>query len=81
LGLLLNSLKETPTRRILLVPEPIVCDHAKVALVPPELGEQFEPELPLVAVAQSALLSILIAACDEAAQNAIAIRKRKYRRS
>jgi hypothetical protein len=61
-GVLLSTLSEIPTIKILLPPEPIVCDHANVALVLPELGVQLEPVLPEVAVAQSALLSRLIAA-------------------
>lgn len=49
--------------------------------MPPELGEQLEPELPLVAVAQSASPSSVIAARDEVALNAIASEKKKHPRS
>ena len=38
--------------------------------MPPEAGEQLEPELPEVEVAQSALLSSAIAARDGVAPNA-----------
>ena len=72
LGLELSTLSETPTSRILPSPGPIVWVHAKVTLVPEELGAQLEPELPVVEVAQSALPSKLIAACDGAGENASA---------